>query len=270
MIDKDTVVETLIGQWAAIDALVSGLAPEQWAAQSPCPGWTVHDLIAHITGTELSLSGQLPPEPTSDVRGLPHVRNDIGALNETWVQAFRKLDPAALLDRFRAVTTERGRTLRAMSAEEFEAPAWTPAGHATYARFMRIRVFDCWMHEQDIRDAVGLPGGGGDAAETLAVDEIADALGYIVGKRGKAPDGSSITFDLTGPTPRRLHVMVDERAKVVDTLPGSATVTITLPTGVFARLCGGRIEPTQAGEAVDLEGDQELGRQIVAALAYTT
>ena len=26
-------------------------------------------------------------------------------------------------------------------------------GH--YGRFMRVRVFDCWMHEQDIRDALG-------------------------------------------------------------------------------------------------------------------
>ena len=33
----------------------------------------------------------------------------------------------------------------------------TPAGPDTYGRFMRVRDFDCWMHLQDIRDALGQP-----------------------------------------------------------------------------------------------------------------
>ena len=33
--------------------------------------------------------------------------------------------------------------------------SFTPAGKDTYGRFMQIRVFDCWLHEQDIRDALG-------------------------------------------------------------------------------------------------------------------
>ena len=37
---------------------------------------------------------------------------------------------------------------------------------------MRIRVFDCWLHEQDIRDAVGRPGGEDGPAASVALDEI--------------------------------------------------------------------------------------------------
>ena len=33
----------------------------------------------------------------------------------------------------------------------------TPAGPDSYGRFMRVRDFDCWMHQHDIRDAVGPP-----------------------------------------------------------------------------------------------------------------
>ena len=40
-----------------------------------------------------------------------------------------------------------------MSQEEWDAESFTPAGKSTYGRFMQIRVFDCWLHEQDIRDA---------------------------------------------------------------------------------------------------------------------
>ena len=34
-----------------------------------------------------------------------------------------------------------------------------------------------------------------------AVDEIVRALGYIVGKKAGAPEGSRVTFELTGPNP---------------------------------------------------------------------
>ena len=41
-----------------------------------------------------------------------------------------------------------------MSDEEWNAVTMTPTGPDSYGRFMRIRVFDCWMHEEDIRDGV--------------------------------------------------------------------------------------------------------------------
>ena len=68
---------------------------------------------------------------------------------------------------------------------------------------MRIRTFDCWLHEQDIRDAVGRPGGEDGAAAALALDEMTSAIGYVVGKKAGAPQGSRVRFDLTGPAARR-------------------------------------------------------------------
>ena len=39
-----------------------------------------------------------------------------------------------------------------MTQADFDAPSWTPAGRdETYGRFMRIRHYDCFMHEHDIR-----------------------------------------------------------------------------------------------------------------------
>ena len=44
-----------------------------------------------------------------------------------------------------------------MTQADFDAPSWTPAGRdETYGRFMRIRHYDCFMHEHDIRYALGL------------------------------------------------------------------------------------------------------------------
>jgi uncharacterized protein (TIGR03083 family) len=197
------------------------------------------------------------------------VRNDIGALNEVWVESLRAEPPAQMLERLRAVTAQRLAALTGMAEQEFHAPSWTPAGQATYARFMQIRAFDCWMHEQDIRDSAGQPGNEDGPGAALSVDEIALALGYLVGKRAQAPDGSSVTFDLTGPRPRQLHVMVAGRARLADELPGPATTSIRLPLGTFTRLCGGRVRPEQVSDQVTVRGDEDLGRQVVSALAYT-
>ncbi len=68
----------------------------------------------------------------------------------------------------------------------------------------------------------------------------------MVGKRAGAPTGSTVTYRITGPTSRGLHVDVGERAAVVETLTDPATVTLTIPLGVFIRLGGGRISADEA------------------------
>ncbi|MFC0106638.1 maleylpyruvate isomerase family mycothiol-dependent enzyme [Kibdelosporangium aridum] len=261
-------VAILIDEWSSIDKLLADLPEEQWAAPTPLPGWTVQDVVAHIVGAELGLSGKQPPiQP--DPGKYSHVRNDIGALNECWVEWMRTQSPAEVLRRFREITATRAEALTAMSEEDFFAPSWTPAGQDTYARFMQIRVFDCWMHEQDIREAVDRRGNEAGSAAELSIDEITLALGYIVGKKAKAPQGSSVTFDLDGPVTRQIHVQVDGRAAVVPQLPGPATATLTMSSTVFTRMAGGRIPVELGFGQTEPEGDRELAEHVAFALPFT-
>ena len=94
------------------------------------------------------------------------MRNDIGRFNEAWVVAMADDAPADVLEHFRSRVAGRTEALAATTDESWEAVGFTPAGQDTYGRFMRIRVFDCWLHEQDIRDAVGRPGGEDGPAAT--------------------------------------------------------------------------------------------------------
>jgi uncharacterized protein (TIGR03083 family) len=252
--------------WASIDLLCRGLAAEQWLTPTPCPGWTVADQVAHIVGTESMLAGE--PTPKEEAADLPaHVHNDIGRANERWVTDLRRCDPADLLDEFRRITALRLEALRALTDAQWEEPSWTPVGQADYRRFMQIRVFDSWVHEQDMRSAVGQPGHGDGPAAEQAIDEIERALGYVIGKRAGAPDGTSVMIDLIGPVFRSIHVAVDGRAAVVAALPDAADVTLRLGSDTFAALACGRVDPAEV--TVVLEGDGELGRRITANLAFT-
>ena len=151
-----TVLDGLFGSWDDIDELLAGLSDEQWNAPTDLPGWRVHDVVAHIVGTESFLMGVPTPEPDCDVSALPHVRNDLAAMNECWVRHLYNETPAAMLEKFRSVTAERRKALLAMDDDAWNETTTTPVGLDTYGRFMRVRIFDCWMHEQDIRHAVGV------------------------------------------------------------------------------------------------------------------
>lgn len=266
---RDELVPQLIDEWAAIDALLSSLTPEEWARPTPLPGWDVQDAVAHIIGTEAMLAGDEMPAVATDVKALSHVRNDIAATNEVWVESLRGTEPAAVLDRFRSVTSRRATALAAMTKEDFDAPSWTPVGKSTYGRFMQIRLFDCWMHEQDIRDAVSRPGHEDGAAAEASVDEIERALGFVVGKRAGAPDGAAVTIELTGPVTRQVHVVVDGRAQVVPELDRPATTVVRLGSGLFVRLAGGRVDPRSRLTEIAMHGDVDLAGRLVDNLAFT-
>lgn len=266
--EKDRLSGLLEDEWSAIASLLDGLSDQQWRT-TVLPGWTVHDVLSHMIGTERMLAGSELPAIPGDAGLGPHVRNDIGKVNEAWITALRDRPDADLLADFRSVTAERLDCLRQMSVEEFNAPSWTPAGQATYARFMQIRIFDCWMHEQDIRAALGLPGHDSGPVAERALAEVILSLGYIVGKRGRAPDGSSVLITLRGPVERELAVVVDGRAKVVPALDGTPTASLSLSSSLFMRLAGGREDAEAALANVELGGDEALARQLATNLAYT-
>jgi uncharacterized protein (TIGR03083 family) len=266
-IAKDPLVAALTEEWSALDRLLTALPAESWELPTCLPGWRVTDVVAHVLGTEATLAGDSAPDAGTDLTALPHVRNEIAVFNEQWVHSLREETPGAMLERFRATTGRRAETLRAMSQDDFDAPSWTPVGNATYGRFMQIRVYDTWLHDQDVRDAVGAPGNEGGPVAEIAVDEPVRALGYIVGKRAGAPDGSVIRFELTGPVRRVLTVVVDgRRAKVVDEEPGTPTATLRMGSPAFMRLTGGR---TKDAAGVELDGDRALAQRVLDNLAFT-
>ena len=101
-LDKSDVLSGLFGSWDAIDGVVGDLSDSEWEQSTSLPGWTVHDVVAHVVGTESMLQGLGTPEADIDVSALEHVRNDIGVLNECWVRKLRGLSHAELLEHFRA------------------------------------------------------------------------------------------------------------------------------------------------------------------------
>jgi len=272
VLDKDDVLEGLFASWDGIAALAADLSEDEWRTPTDLPGWDVHAVVAHMVGTESMLLGLATPEPDVDLATVEHVRNFVGAMNEPWVRSLRGESGAQMLARFRDVTAQRRIVLAAIPIDEWNAPTQTPAGPDSYGRFMRIRAFDCWMHEQDIRAAVGREPNaaqlsGADARVSL--DEMAASMSFVVGKKAQAPDGSRVLLTLTGPLSREIRVAVDGRAALVEDFGGvEPTTVVTLDGLQFTRLAGGRGLVSYRPADVEYSGDDAVGKRIVENLAY--
>ena len=101
----------------------------------------------------------------------------------------------------------------------------------------------------------------------VAVGQIAALLPYVVGSGVGPPPGTSVAFDVVGSVPVAATVTVgaDGKAAAVDGVAPGATVTLRMSTETLGRLAGGRVDPAAA--EVEVEGDAELGRKVLAELA---
>ncbi|MDX2382057.1 MAG: maleylpyruvate isomerase family mycothiol-dependent enzyme [Acidimicrobiia bacterium] len=270
-IPRERTIEALREEWASIADLLDRISDDEWSKPTPLPGWDVHDNVAHIIGTESMLAGEPAPEQEADREASPHVRNDIGVFNEGWIDSLRGKTPDEMRSLFAELTTTRLAALDAITQEAWDEVTFTPAGQDTHGRFMQIRVMDCWMHEQDIRDAVGRPGNAVGLPCEVMLDEVETALGFVVGKKAGVAPGQSVTFALTddGAVVREIHVAVAERAAVVESLPGPATTTLTMPIGVMTRRCAGRVAPEDLREEISIAGDADIAERVLSNQAYT-
>jgi uncharacterized protein (TIGR03083 family) len=266
----EPLIDLLDTVWSDVAALCTDLTDEQWHRPTDCPGWDVQDQVAHMIGTEMMLLGENPP--LADVGHAPHVRNDIGKFNEQWVVLYRNRSGAETLTDFRRVTQRRLDALRALPAEKWDEEGFTPEGPGPYRQFMAIRVFDCWYHDQDIREALDRPGFLEGPVADLALDRIpTKGLPYVVGKKAAAPQGATVVFEVEGEPRLVAAVGVEGRAALLAQTPDDPTVCLTMDRRTFARLAGGRWsgETARAAGAVRAEGDDALAHRVVDNLAFT-
>jgi len=268
-VNDQQMVDVLEEVWASIERMGDGLREDEWKRSTELPGWSVQDNLVHLTAIEaMSLgrpwTGHEAPEAT-------HVRNPIGQSNEHAVDSRRSWSGEQALAEFHTVTRERIDGLRALDEDGFGADSWTPAGPGTVRDLLPFRIFDSWVHEQDMRRAVDRPGDLDSRAAELTMGMIVDAMPYVVGKKVAPPDGSTVVFSITDPLARDVAItIVGGRAARVETAPPDPTVRLTLSGVTFERLACGRVDPAAALQAhdVQVEGDDDLGRRVVAEMNY--
>ncbi len=248
-----------IDAWRQSADAVLDLDPQDWDVASDLPGWTAKDVLAHLVHLERVLV-----EGESEQVGGNAVPADY---TNAGVVALRDVPVEQLRADLRDLVARRAEGLADLPDPEAKAPV-TPAGvDWTWDVALRNRTIDMWMHEQDIRRAVGLPGGLDSLGAQVTTATFSAALPYVLGRRAKAPAGSVVRWVVTGPVPVDATIGVgdDGRARRTDAEPDA---TLTMDTEAFTVLAGGRRGPDGVEARVD--GDTELAQRVLAAMTITT
>jgi len=264
-IPSDTI-DKLEQTYRSISALGAQLDESDWELPTELPGWTVKDNLSHLIGTERSLQGLPPADHTPGET--PHVKNPIGQFNEREVDARRSRSGAEVLAEWDELVDQRIATLRGADESYYAAETMTPTGPGSVADFLHIRILDLWSHEQDIRRAVGKPGGFDDGSAAHTIDRLVRTLPIVIGKRARTPEGAAVRFDITGPVSRSLTYEVrGGRASQVEAAESEPVASVSMDSETFAVLALGRRQASEVGDRVRIAGDAQLGQRIVENLA---
>ena len=156
---------TTLDVWAAGRQAMSdfgcGLGADEAALAVPsCPAWTVRQVYAHQAGVAADLlAGRLD-----------------GITTDPWTD--------------RQVQEREGRTLAEILDEwDADAPRLVEALRPLGDDVDRRLVLDLWAHEQDVRHAVGQPGGRSGPVFDFVVDHVQGYVEHHFTRAGLEPSG---------------------------------------------------------------------------------
>lgn len=243
-----------------------------------CPGWTVKDQISHVVGIESWLEGA--PTPGVDLPDLPHVKDEAGRFIELWVHERRSLEGEDVVGELEDVLASRMRTLRdpELRAETVVKGSFGPAPAALA---LTRRICDVWVHEQDIRAALGRPGNLDSPSAAVFVSAIIARLPRIVAKSAGIEVGHAVILDITGPVVGRAGARVVEGqggfphgdALFTGGQPEAGaegtfeTTSITLTTDALTRRAAGRRPVAKVPHTV--HGNPDVARRVMEHLCIT-
>jgi uncharacterized protein (TIGR03083 family) len=162
-LDRDTAMRLAATEYDRAIALLDGLAPQDWATPTDCPGWDVRAMATHMLGmAEMSAS------MVENLRQVRAARSRGGVfvdeLTALQVEERADMTPAAIVARFTEVAPRAARARRRMP--RFLRARRMPgtqrvngADEAWTLGFLSdvIMTRDPWMHRTDLAHAVGVP-----------------------------------------------------------------------------------------------------------------
>jgi uncharacterized protein (TIGR03083 family) len=279
--DLATLLDAWEGSLRAVVGLGRALSPAQWEAPTECPGWSAGDVVRHLCWVESFLANRADAPHEVDWAAHPHATSDFGRLTETGVDVRRHLEQAAVCDELDSVLDLRLAMIMRLDPLSLDAEVPGLFGRPVPLRnLLRVRVFDIWSHEQDIRRATGLPANLASPGAQVSALQITASVPFVLAKGLEAPAGTTLLVSVDGPIAfaRTAAVGDDGRGlRVPPRAPGDATLSLETDWETFARLSAGRLDVDDPDVRArvrlhhrdDVDGAADLEARLLTELAIT-
>jgi uncharacterized protein (TIGR03083 family) len=212
-------VHPLVGQRARLEGLLRTLSEDEWRHPSRCAGWTVQDVVSHLTSTNafwaLSIQAGLLGEPTRYLGDFDPV-----ASPAQLVQQARGTAPTDTLEQFAASCAGLAAVVDALGESDWSTLAEAPPGHLPIGLVADHALWDSWVHERDIVLPLERPPVE-EVDEVLTCLRYAAALGGAFDVCGDAAQPGAVVLEVTEPD-ARIVVAVERDVVAVHDGPAPA------------------------------------------------
>lgn len=272
---EDASFDELFAAWQSsltdFSDLVTSLSQQEWDTPTALPGWSVGDVVAHVSWLEGLMLGEVDPSHEPDWLALPHAVTDFGKITEVPVDLRRSWTREAVLVELADRVARRAALIDA-GPHDVSLEVMGPLGAAPLGRVLRMRTLDTWVHEQDIRDALARPGHLDTLGAQATASQLLPGLGKVWAKLAGARPGEVLDVRITGPGIEGGATVVvgeDGRARQIgdDLLDqaDAATVTLAMSWPAYLALSCGRGDPQPWREQVRVSGDAALAARTLDA-----
>lgn len=252
----------------AVEAVLEAVEPAGWQSPTPCEGWTVAHVVAHLAvqadlfagACENAIGGsaEAPWAEAQAGRQAYHHERD------RRIDALVTAGPAATLRSFVETGQRIDTLLEQIKPDDLNRPAWTPPGTGTVEFFLNARLAELAIHGWDIQDGLGISG--------LMPAELHDLLiGYLISRLPRLMDRAAasdlpadVQFDFGGD-----GLALIAAPGLATTAPSTASPGATIRTDkeAFIVVVSGRrsVSAMRAVGRWTIEGDQALGERVSGA-----
>jgi uncharacterized protein (TIGR03083 family) len=267
------LVDLFPGLHAQLMSLLRGLRPDDWDRPTACALWSVKDIVAHLLDSALRrLSyGRDRMEPASDqpIATYTELVAYLNRLNAQWVAAARRLSPGVLMDMLDLTGDQLHayfRTLDPHAPARFGV-AW--AGEETSRNWFDIgrEYTERWLHQQQIREAVGAPPLTARKWLHPTLDIFVRALPFTY-REVQSEVGRSLRVEIQGDAGGVWTLMrAAEGWRLFAGSDHSPSANVSLSQEAAWKLFSKGLSSEQARRSVSIDGDLRLGQPMLEALA---
>jgi uncharacterized protein (TIGR03083 family) len=240
---------------AQLQNLMASLNPAAWARLSACTGWTVGDVLAHVTQGARTWSASITRAMAGDANPPPGEQTlrpgERGS--EATAQraiAFRQaLGDAGLLPAFAEGYQHLHQVLQSLQPEDWDRPCYHRRGVMPMRDYVGLRLQELTMHGWDIRSAF-------DTAAALSEHPLPALVGltqrWLSNTFRPVPSLTApirYRFDVSGPAPVQQDVLVSQNGLRIEPVTDrNADVTFRCTTGDYILLVYGRLSLDRAAD----------------------
>jgi uncharacterized protein (TIGR03083 family) len=254
--------------------LLGSLDAEQWQQQTVCSGWSVTDVALHLLGGDIANISRrrdglgnalLAYAPAgADLADAAVLGAAINDWNQAWVEASRRISPRLLIELL-AVTGEalHAYFCRLDLTAIGDPVSWAGPEPAPVWLDVAREYTEQWLHQAQIRDAVGAPNLQERRLFAPVLDTFMRALPHTL-RAVAAPDGTTLRLIITGAAGDTwFAVRRGDRWELRRESHGEPAASATLDQDTAWRLFTRGITRDAAARIVHLSGDTTLASAIL-------